>query len=208
MRRIFIITALVVGILLALQVRSFQKVEFLVQRSGSESVFEELRVFQIANQQLRAQGEEGEKLLEEFQSKITSQAVEEELRKLRSLSGEEAVFGEGLEVLFNLTPPAYRISDLIAQLVGAGAEALAMNDIRLTPQTAGLRDVGGGILMRRSFLKPPFRISVIGPKRELKQAIAQNGGLIDRMQSAQPGLTITLSEREKIVIPSLPQEIP
>ncbi|MBI2638541.1 DUF881 domain-containing protein [Candidatus Peregrinibacteria bacterium] len=205
MKKVFIITAVIVGIFLALQVRSFQKVEFLLQRSGPESVFEELRVFQIANQQLRTQLEESEKNFEDIQSKITSQAVEAELLRLQLIAGEHEVSGQGIEIIFNISVPAYRIADLITQLVTAGAEAIAINDIRLTPQTAGLRDVGGGLLMRRHFLRAPFRISVIGPKQELKLSISQSGGFLDRLQNSYSGLRITLSEREKIVISKLPE---
>lgn len=205
MKRALIITAVVVGIFLALQVKSFQRVEFLLQRSGQESVFEELRVFQIANQQLRTQFEENAKNLEDIQSKITSQAVEAELLRLQLLSGEQEVSGQGIEIILNTAVPAYRIADLMTQLVAAGAEAIAINDIRLTPQTAGLRDVGGGLLMRRYFLKAPFRISVIGPKQELKLSISQSGGFLDRLQNSYSGLHIALTEREKIVIPQLPE---
>ncbi len=203
MKKVIIITAVLVGVFLALQVRSFRKVEFLVQRSGPESIFEELRIFQLANERLRTESEEGEKFLVDLQSKITSQTIEAEIDRLESLSGQKDVFGEGVEIILSSAVPAYRISDLIAQLVTVGAEAVAINDIRLTPQTAGLRDVGGGLLMRRNFLRPPFRITVIGPKQELKLAIGQNGGLIDRIQSSHPGLSVTLSERDKVVIPAL-----
>lgn len=205
MKRALIITAVIVGIFLALQVKSFQKVEFLLQRSGPESVFEELRVFQIANQQLRTQLEESAKNLEDIQSKITSQAVEAELLRLQLLSGEQEVSGQGIEIILNTSVPAYRIADLITHLVAAGAEAIAINDIRFTPQTAGLRDVGGGLLMRRYFLKAPFRISVIGPKQELKLSISQSGGFLDRLQNSYSGLRITMTEREKIIIPELPE---
>lgn len=205
MKKAFIGTALLIGVFLALQVRSFQKVEFLVQRSGPESVFEELRIFQIANQQLKSQLEESDRLLQDIQSKIAGQTVEEELVRLQALSGLEPVFGEGIEIVMNASLPAYRLSDLIAQLVAAGAEAVAVNDIRLTPATAGLRDVAGGLLMGRHFFKPPYRIDIIGPRQDLRLSVGQNGGLLDRIQSATPGLTITLAEKQTVAIPKLPE---
>lgn len=204
-KKIFVITAIIGGILLILQIRSFKKVEFLIQRSGPESVLGEMRKFQLANQQLREQIAEEEKNAAEAVSKLGSQAVEEEINKLRMLSGDADVWGEGVELSFNLPIKAFWISDIIAHLVGVGTEAVAINGIRLIPATAGFRDVGGGLVMRRQFLRPPFKISAIGPKDVLKTAINQNGGIMDRIKNSYPNISLVLEQKDKIFIPALVQ---
>lgn len=204
-KKAFLISVIVMGILLSVQVRSFQKVTSLIERGDEKNLLSELRLFQRANEQLRAQVQDEQKTLEEARTKISQESLEDELKTLRALSGEEAVVGEGIEVAFNRAVNSFWVTDMIAQLVSSGAEAVSINDRRLSDETAGLRDVGSGFLMRNEFLRPPFHLSIIGPQKELRDAIAQNGGIIDRMQKAYPGITIFVTEKEKLYIPALPQ---
>ncbi|MEK9132564.1 MAG: DUF881 domain-containing protein [Patescibacteria group bacterium] len=210
MKKALIITALIVGIFLSIQMRSFKQVEILVARSGPANLIKELRVLQVANQQLRDHIAEKEKSLEDIKSKISSQTIEDEIKNLRALSGTEEVSGEGIEIVFPQWLKAFWLSDLIAQLVSAGAEAVAINDIRFTENTAGLRDIGNdpasaGLLMRSQFLRPPFKITVIGPKVELKQAISQSGGILDRIGSSYGKAKIIVTGKDTITIPALTQ---
>lgn len=204
MKKALIIIAIVTGILFSLQIRSFKEVESLMQRSGSIGILSELRTLQLANAQLKFVLMEKEKNLEDMQKKVFSGAIiENEISRLHLLSGETAVSGEGIEIIFNADVKAFWISDLIARLVSAGAEAIAINDVRLTERTAGFRNVGGGLLMRRNFLLPPIKITAIGHKQTLKQAINQNGGILDNIKNNISRLKISLVERDKIIIPAL-----
>ncbi len=203
MKRTLTIVALISGIMLMLQVRSFRKVELLLQRSEPASVLSELRLLQLANEQTRAQIIEQEKVLTDLESKVVTIAVEKEIKKLRLLAGQDAVVGEGIEITLSKNVNEFWITDLVAQLMSAGGEAVAINDVRLTYKNAGLRTINDGLLIGRSFLKTPLRISVIGQRSELHDAISQDGGIIDRMEQTYPGLTIIIGQREKIVIPAL-----
>lgn len=202
-RTVFASIVVVLGILLALQIRSFQSIDLLVKRSKPGEVFAELRVLQIANESLRAHLEEEKKSLAEATSALSDRAIEDELHRLQLLSGEEAVSGEGVEISFDRSVAEFWITDLMAQLAASGAEAVALNGIRLTEQTAGLREISGGLLMRRNFINPPFHLEVIGPRKDLKLSVAQDGGIIDRIQRASPGLKIFVTEKENIIIPAL-----
>lgn len=203
MKKILIITSLLIGILLSLQIRSFKKVEFLIQRSDPRNILTELRTFQIANAELRTKLSEEGKALQDMNSKIAKKTVDEEIRQLRLLAARDSIFGEGIEISLNSRIKAFWITDLIAHLVGTGAEAIAINGYRLTEGTAGLRDVGNGFLIRQEFLRPPFNITVIGPRNDLQRAISQTGGIIERMKKAAPGLNVTITQKDRIIIPAL-----
>lgn len=203
-RAIFTAIVFILGIFLSLQIRSFQRIDLLTARSRPGDILAEMKILQIANADLRAHLEEQEKNLSEMKSALADRALEESMDRLRILSGEEPISGEGIEIIFPRSAKEFWITDLIAQLVSSGAEAVAVNDIRLTAQTAGFRDLGTGLLMRKYFFKSPFRLSAIGPRQELKQSVAQRGGLLDRMEKAHPGLKIAVEEKGKIVIPALP----
>ena len=206
MNRLFIITAFIIGILLALQVRSFKKVDVLLQRFQPATVLAELRTLQLANEQLRENVAQAERTLQETRSKIAGQTIEEEMQRLKLLSGAHAITGEGIEITISSAVDSFWITDIIAQLVTSGAEAVAVNDVRLTMQTAGFRSVGGGLLMRRNFLRSPLRISAIGPSEMLKQAVTQSGGILDRMKRQNRGLAALVSQQENIIIPALPAD--
>lgn len=207
MKKAFIITLTLVGILLVLQIRSFRNVEALIQRSGPENFINVLQTFQLANQQLRQQIKNGEENLADIKSKIAGQTVQKEIEKLKLLAGETEVYGEGIVITIKSPIKSFWILDIIAQLVSAGAEAIAINDIRLTPSTAGIRDIGAGdnagLLMRRNFWRPPYRISIIGSTKDLKESVAQNNGIIDRIEKSVPNVSIEVTPVTYIVIPAL-----
>ena len=203
MKKALIAVIVFSGILLALQVRSFKNVALLTQRTQPADILAELRTFQIANANVKARIIEEEKNLENIRSKIASETIEEEIAKLQLIGGEQTISGQGVEINFSGPIKAYWVSDLLAQLVSGGAEAIAINDIRLTASTFGFRDVAGGLLMRRTFLRPPLRLSVIGSKDELKRAITSRGGILDRIKDAHPGVAVIVAERDAIIIPAL-----
>lgn len=195
--------AVVMGLLLSLQVRSFQREAFLIRRSEAADVLKELRIFQLANERLRTRIEEQDGELAQLRSKLAAAAVEEEIERLKLLSGETAISGEGIEISISVPVEEFWITDLIAQLVSSGAEAIAVNDIRFTAQTAGFRSVGGGLLMRRHFLTAPLKITAIGPHKELKDSVAQTGGILDRMQGSYKNAVVSLAGRGKIFMTGL-----
>lgn len=205
MKKALIGAAIFIGILLALHIRSFRKVEGILQRSKPGTAMAELRVFQIANQTLQSHIEERQKELSAIQTKLATATIEEEINKLKMLAGEDAVLGKGIEITLDKPIRAFWISDLIAELVMAEGEAIAINDIRLTPRTAGFREVGGGLLMRRDFLSPPLRLTVIGPPQKLIEKITSPKGIIERIKDAYPGITVLIAERDTIMILKLPK---
>lgn len=206
-KTILIIVAVILGILLALQVRSFKQLESFIERSKPADVLAEFLTFQIANEQLRARTGEESKIVADLESNEQRTSAEDEIKHLSLLAGIKEVFGEGILLTFTGVPEEFWISDIITQLISAGAEAIALGDnqniIRLTSATAGFRSIGGGLVMRRYFLKPPLSLIAIGPKLRLQKSVAQEGGIVDRITSAHPQLKITVQVIDKISIPVL-----
>ncbi|PJC36719.1 hypothetical protein CO046_04320 [Candidatus Peregrinibacteria bacterium CG_4_9_14_0_2_um_filter_53_11] len=200
-----LVVVLVAGILLALQIRSFKEVEALVERTDAKTVLSQLRIFQLANEELSSQLGEEEKVLADLQSRVANESIESELDRMRLLAGKNVVYGPGIEITFDQSIDSFWITDLLGQLSAVGAESIAFNDVRLTHVTAGFRKVGTGIVMRKTFLRPPYRITAIGPTKELREAIAQHGGIIERIEKAYTGIKILVTERERISIPPIPE---
>ncbi len=186
-------------LLLVLQARTYVQNEGIQQYSKRHALTE-LSVFQAANDELKTQLQQENERIDELNSRLTKVSFESEIATLRLMSGTEAVTGDGIEIIIDKAIPAYWITDILAQLTSAGAEVLAINGKRYLDRTAGLREVAGGLLMRSEFLLPPYTITAIGPQNDMRSAIAQQGGLVDRLKKFSKETKVLIGLRSKIVI--------
>ncbi len=199
MKKILAIIILITCTLLVVQARSYRD----AKNSGvvtSKNIISEVSVFQLANQEMRKTVADEHKKIDILSSQLAEQSIVREIDALRLAAGLEAVTGEGIEVTIDKSVPAFWVVDLLAQLTSSGAEVLAINGNRYLDRTAGLRDVSGGLLMRSNFLRPPYTISVIGPQIDLRNAVSQTGGFVDRIKKAFPDLKVIVAQRDSIVI--------
>lgn len=71
---------------------------------------------------------------------------------------------------------------IINELNAGGAEALAINGIRLGPRTQ-VRTVGQGIYVGVQGVQPPYEIAAIGEPATLEKAITFSGGIATQLQA-------------------------
>lgn len=93
------------------------------------------------------------------------------------------------------------IRTVIDELWLAGAEAIAVNEERVTTST-GVLDIGHTILANSAYLAPPYQVSAIGPTDLLDQ-LGLSQGWREFIQNRQGtfGLDITFAEPEIVEIP-------
>lgn len=153
-------------------------------------------------EQLKKQKQDREKQIDELQTQIkkyesaaanTDETTEEIVKKLqdtRILTGSVDVKGEGVVLYISpqntiVTPgvgsPAIADSDLLKivnELNAAGAEAVSINDIRLTSRT-GIRTASNYIIINEERISPYKRITIkaIGNKTNLKAGLEFPGVL-------------------------------
>lgn len=135
------------------------------------------------------------------------QAAREGLRKrladLRILAGTVPVVGEG--VVLTVDDPDGSVGqdqlvDTVQELRDAGAEAMAVGDIRLVASSAFVTSADG-LLLDGTPIAPPYRIAAIGPVDALAPALEIPGGAADTLE-AQPGVRIGISPREELELPA------
>jgi uncharacterized protein YlxW (UPF0749 family) len=121
-------------------------------------------------------------------SQATLRSLNDQLEQARIAAGLISLTGTGivlkLEDSTQPVPPdgneadylvgASDLRTVVDQLWLAGAEAIAINDERVTASTA-IIDIGGSVLVNAAYLAGPYDITAIGP-----------GDLFDRL-SASPG---------------------
>lgn len=111
-------------------------------------------------------------------------ALLERLSRYEVASGTAAVVGPGLVVELSDAPaddgapnPESRVQDLDLQVLvnglwAAGAEAISINDVRLTPLSA-IRTAGQAILVDLVPLASPYTVSAIGDPQGMQTRFAQ-----------------------------------
>lgn len=125
-----------------------------------------------------------------------TQALDDDLERLRALAGLTPVQGPGVLVTIadsnrplrpgedpNLVLIHYSdVHAVVATLLAAGAEAVAVNGERVVA-TTGISCVGTTILCNARRLAPPYRIEAIGDPAALRAAVSAQGGILDELRS-------------------------
>lgn len=201
MRHIYIlISASLIGFFLIIQMRSFEDVNDLLLRDQESNIFQEIRILTEKNEDLNAEVIS----LEDTYAHITDQndildSVEDEIEKYQKLNGEKSIFGPGITVKLegDITTPW--ITDLINDFFNSGAQAVAINGIRITNRTVGFDTLPQGqILLNGSILSAPYFFDVIGESQVLSDILQLKGGIFDRLQNNFPNLKIEITRKEVI----------
>lgn len=174
-----------------------------------------LREEREARQSLEAQVTQLRKQLETYERAATegrslAEAMGKELESLRVALGLKAMRGPGVVVRMadpktqpkGSNPVVVSYQDIVAvvnELWAAGAEAIAVNDQRITA-TTGLSQVGGTVVINLQRLTGPYDLVALGDPATLEGALNIRGGLIEGLRAL--GLTITITRRDSLTVPA------
>ena len=140
------------------------------------------------------------------------QAGSARLRDLRTRTGFGAVQGPGVRIVVDSAPDAgerrlVRDEDLAKVVDGlweVGAEAIAINDQRLTALTA-IRNVGVAIHVNGRPLRPPYTIRAIGDRNSLSADLLNTTHGSEFFSLAdQLGFRYTVESADDLVLPAGP----
>jgi uncharacterized protein YlxW (UPF0749 family) len=94
------------------------------------------------------------------------------------------------------------IRSVVNQLWAAGAEAISVNDIRLTP-TSAIRFAGEAVLVDFEPINPPYLIRAVGNADRLDTGFAASG-VASRYQTlaSVDGIGFSFDERDKLELPA------
>lgn len=165
---------------------SLARQEFVT--SAQRVLVSEAEQAQRQQESLRAQLEEAEERLQEFQardegSRTAQERLNQQVAAARLTAGLTSVAGPGvvMEIADSLIPvPAEGrptdyivlvddVRDLVTALWASGAEAISISGggpgspAERLVSTTSIYGVGSSILVNTAFLSPPFRIEAIGP---------------------------------------------
>jgi uncharacterized protein YlxW (UPF0749 family) len=207
------IVSVLLGLMLTYQLKAVAKNKVI---SGSSDV----ATITIEVEKLTKQKEEMQQQINELQNQVQnyekaasgdtlSKALVEELENTRILLGSTDVVGQGIiltieaeEDIFSSQSPQYAIdySDLVRivnELNYADAEAISINDIRITSRT-GIRLAGNAIIINEEKISPldTVTIKAIGNKDKLSKAL-EFPGILD---TGFTGFTTKMTPSDEVEI--------
>ncbi len=196
------ITAVLLGFIIVLQIRSLQNVDELFFRDNVSNIFQEINILKEKNSALADEIEDLEKNLEQFDDQnLALDAIESEINKYKKLSGDFSVFGPGITVTLTGEFSTPWMIDLINHFFNSGAQAVDVNGIRITNQSAGFDTLPQGqIFLNGSILSEPYIFNVLGESSTLIDILELPGGVFDRLQATFPDLIIETVMKDVISI--------
>jgi len=127
-------------------------------------------------------------------------SLRDELSRVRRWGGLDAVTGRGVRITVDGPMRAAGLNDLINELRSAGAEAIAIGDVRITASDV-VADLADGLAVGDRSLGGGIAVTAIGNPQVLTAALTRVGGLIGRIQVSQPEVTIAVTPQDALTLP-------
>jgi uncharacterized protein YlxW (UPF0749 family) len=129
-----------------------------------------------------------------------------DLRRVRLYAGIDPAQGPGVSVLVQGPIDGGGLEDLVNELRNAGAEAMAIDDVRIVP---GVVLVGppGAVAVGDQPLGDPFTLVAIGAPDKLTGSLTRSGGIIAQLAATLPEVGVEVTPLDHISVPASEREL-
>ena len=185
--------AAVLGLLVVVQLRG-QTGGSALQSKSAQDLSSLVASLNDENDRLRAEISNLTQQRDELRADRTSGAtsvgqIQSDLGRIRAWSGLDPVAGRGVEITVTGEIGAASVDDLLNELRNAGAEAIAIEDLRVIARTT-VSGVPGSLDVDGFLLRDPFTIRAIGRPEVLVGSLTRVGGIVARLGAINPGVTV------------------
>lgn len=126
-----------------------------------------------------------------------------QLAQLQVFAASTAVRGDGISVRVDGAFDESALSDLVNELRNAGAEAIAVNDVRVGPRSwFGMRS-DGALTVDGNAVRGPWTVRAVGAPEVMYIAMTRTGGIIGQFQLIYRNTHFTVSKETALSLPSL-----
>jgi uncharacterized protein YlxW (UPF0749 family) len=124
-----------------------------------------------------------------------------DLQRVRLYAGLDPASGAGVVVAIRGPVDGSAVEDLLNELRNAGAEALAIDGLRVVP---GLVVAGAAadVTVDGEPTSDPIEIEAIGPPDKLTGSLARSGGLIAQLAATYPDVVVEVTPVDVISVPA------
>jgi uncharacterized protein YlxW (UPF0749 family) len=131
----------------------------------------------------------------------TVDQLRSDLARIRAWSGATGLTGSGVEIDVSGPIGGDAIADLLNELGNAGAEAIAVDDVRVVPGVV-VAGAPGSLSVDNTALGSSFMIRAIGSPEILLGTLTRAGGVVSQLGVAYPDATISVTPLASIAIPA------
>ena len=184
----------------ALQNKSSQDLTNLVGSLNTENdrLRSEIAGLQVQLDELRADHAIGASSVEQIQA---------ELARISACAGLDPVAGKGVTITVSGAIDSTAVDDLLNELRNAGAEAIAIEDIRIVARTA-VSGAPGSLDVDGFLLRDPFHIRAIGKPETLVGSLTRAGGIIAQLAATNADVTIDVQPTDdRMTLPASRQDL-
>jgi uncharacterized protein YlxW (UPF0749 family) len=196
--------AVILGLLVVLQIRSQSQTNGLETLSAQELTVLVANL-NTRNDQLRT---EIATLDQEARALAAGQSRGEtslgqlhlDLARIRAWSGLSGVVGQGVRITVAGPIAGIAVDDLLNELRNAGAEAIAVADVRMVVGSV-VAGPPGQLSVENTALDSPFEIAAIGNAQTLIGTLTRSGGIIAQLAATFPDSQITVTPVATLALP-------
>jgi uncharacterized protein YlxW (UPF0749 family) len=206
----FGLVLLLLGFLVVVQLRSRAADESLnglsVQELGelvanltsrNDQLREEIRSLERQRASVSAAAQRGDTSAVEIRS---------DLYRVLAWSGALGVAGPGVSVTIEGQIAGDAVEQLVNELRNAGAEALAVDDIRYVPGVV-VSGPPGGLVVTGAAVQDPLTLFAVGPPEVLAGSLTRAGGPIAQLAAQYPDAVITVTAEDLVRIPATDRDL-
>lgn len=124
-----------------------------------------------------------------------------DLAALEAWAGLTPVIGQGISIRVSGQIGGEGIEDLLNELRNAGAEAIAVEDVRIVPGTVVYGEPGA-LSVENTALADGFEIRAIGSPQILTGTLTRGGGVIAQLEATSEAVTISVTPLDAVSIPA------
>ena len=205
----FTVALLVLGLLISMQFKAHQGIANLLEYQNPMDLVTIYRTMEAREAELLETLND----LHQRRSELISQATREEeltyqaqreIEQLKILNGEVPVSGPGITVTITRDAHLWHFDlvDLVNELWASNAEAIAINDHRVTVSTHLQQHTPiDEILLNNETLLFPIIVTAIGDPHALEMGLNLPGGLVDSWRTFH-AIHPTITARDRVSIPA------
>lgn len=197
---IMLISGIVLGAMVITQAKYFTNYVSSVGRDSNENIFRKIQILKTSNDELKDEIEALDKQFEETSTQASALAsINKEIEKNKMIAGEADIYGTGIALEVSSDISGLWFTDIVNELFASGAEAVSVNNIRLTDATIGFDTLPNGqIMLNGVILSSPYTFSGIGESNTLRSALESPFGIIEKMRASIENFEFELTSPDRI----------
>ena len=205
------VLSLLIGFIFVTQYQSYRYAQQELSRDSSLNYVSQVNLLIQDNDQLKKEAERLQTELDNSRSAVDANALlTKEIENYALLVGSKEITGPGVKIQIDLPLEHYWLVDLVNELYLSGAQAISLNNLRLTgdegfleqeEQAAGNYQI---YLNNEKLLERPYTLSAIGDAELLYSYLTKYNSVLKRLETSFLGAAeaVQISQEENLKIPA------